>query len=52
MNISFAAWIAILMGTCLVISVVAARGYMEYKSRRGKKEVKAALIAESSNVKT
>lgn len=43
MYISFAAWIAISMGAGLVIGIVAARVYMEYKSKRGKKEFKALI---------
>ncbi|KAK3728401.1 hypothetical protein QZH41_017642 [Actinostola sp. cb2023] len=52
MYISFAAWIAISMGTGLVLSILVARGYMEYKSKRGKKEIKAALITDNANFRT
>lgn len=43
LNISFAAWIAISMGAGLILSIFGGRAYMEYKTRRGRKEVKQML---------
>ncbi|KAL9958064.1 hypothetical protein ACROYT_G035032 [Oculina patagonica] len=42
--LSFAAWIAISMGAGLILSIFGGRAYMEYKTRRGRKEVKQMIV--------
>lgn len=46
--LSFAAWIAISMGAGLILSIFGGRAYMEYKTRKGRKELKQ-LIVESGD---
>ena len=42
--LSFAAWIAISMGAGLILSIFGGRAYMEYKTRRGRKEIKQMIV--------
>ena len=47
--LSFAAWIAISMGAGLILSVFGGRAYMEFKHRKGRKELKQMIVEATEN---
>ena len=47
--LSFAALIAISMGAGLILSIFGGRAYMEFKQRRGRKELKQMIVEATEN---